>query len=665
MSYAAELAIVLIAFTGVAAWVWSRRRRDKNRSSASSSPRVTTEADKETSAAACKPVVSTVQTDEFMAPAPASAIAEGVLSPESSRLLPLYSTATTLPLEPTPEPLHLDAQFAGKLSAGRPDSELESPDPIRVATESAEKRAASNPAPLSKTVTPSTPLTAPQKENRSTVTSQRRTATSTTQLEPTTNTSMEQKKEGDPSAEASRYAEASEADLTLRAPTYRPLTAPAATTHSRSHRVAQDGLAPTSNSELRVRVQIVFGGGGVRRLALVPDRRSGMPPEVEVDGTQGELCLTELSDDCYVPIPLDDAANALLQGVDWRGHDGARKWRWVLGGRELYVLGPGDEFGLHGYISTARLRLNAHHIILATMHRKDEVLSALEAAGCGAADVSDDTTLGVPMGWLLFRDVVPTRPIAMRSERDLLNALCPTPEIEPHFIGGIRLERRIWLAGHPPRIRFTGELENGFEVKIDNQPAQRGSDGTFEIPGWDSAGEHRIWFGNRAETYCIRRMNEVWQRWRAHNFGGGPAVCGASIYHAESIRRAQIRIPCSNPLLLGARPGEVFSCPFRRDVRCENTYASVPFVPVWALPVDPAHADRQSARIMLYQSSEPHLDIPMYTGSRATNRRLRSWIAAIHDAGCKGLQLEPGNIQTKALWRRYRLAAKHLRRSIR
>jgi hypothetical protein len=660
ISVAQSVFIVLIVLATVAVWAWSHRRRHQNRSS----PPVTGEAAEETSAAACKPEAPTTQTDDFIVPAPAPEVADDVLPSEPSTLQPLYSRSTTLTTEQTPERSHLP--LSSQLLSEEPVSGTEAPNPIRVLTDPMETPATSNPSPAPETVAPSVLLTIPREENSPvSVTTQKCTATSPTPLEPTTTPSLE-RRETHPSPEPSQHGEASEADHTARPPIYRPLAAPATTTQSRSHRAARADVAPNSKSELRIRVQLVFGrGGAVRALALVPDRRNGMPSEVEVNGTQGELCLAELRDDCYDPIPLEDASNALRQGVDWRGRDGARKWRWVLGGRELYVLGPGDEVGLHGFVSTARLRLNARHVVLATLPWRGEVLAALAATGCRAADVSDDTTPGVPSGWLLFRDVVPTRPVPMRNEHDILNALCPASEIEPHFVGGIRLEMRVWLAGFPPRIRLTGELTNGFELKIDNQTAQCGRDGAFEARGWDSEGEHRLWFGNRTETYRIRRMGETWRQWNAHNFGLGPPICGASVFHSNGPRKIQIRIPCSNPLLLGAHPGEVFSCPVRRDVRCENTCVTVPFAPVWALPADPAHADRRSARIMLYQSSEPHVDITVHAGSRPTNRRLVSWIAAIHNAGCKGLQLEPGNMEAKALWRRYRLAAKHLRRSMR
>jgi len=408
-------------------------------------------------------------------------------------------------------------------------------------------------------------------------------------------------------------------------------------------------------------VQLVFGRGGVvKSLALAPDRRDGMPSEIEITGTQGELHLTELRDDCYEPVVLAEASNALLQGVEWRGRGDARRWRWVLGSRELYVLAPGDEFGLHGFVSTARLWLNARHVVLATKRLREEVLSALAKAGCATPEISDDTTPGVPSNWLLFRDVMPTRAVPMRDDRDILNSLCPAHEIEPHFAGGIRLERNTWLAGFPPRIRFTGEFADGFQVKIDGHAAQAASDGAFEAPGWNSEGEHRLWFGDQAETYSLKTMDEAWEQWHAHDFGTGAAICGGSIHHVAGARWQQVRVPVSNPLLVGARPGEVFFCVMRGDVRCEFVTVLVPFTPVWALPPDPAFANKQTSRIVLLNSADPIPLVEIRNANSGARHSVRAWISTIRRAGCKQLALETETNSAKDLWRNYRNLAKHL-----
>jgi len=118
-------------------------------------------------------------------------------------------------------------------------------------------------------------------------------------------------------------------------------------------------------------------------------------------------------------------------------------------------------------------------------------------------------------------------------------------------------------------------------------------------------------------------------------------------------------------LLIGARPGEIFCCCARSDIRCETLLAMVSFEPVWALPLDPAHVDKQSARILLLHPNEPRNDIRVPTGNRVANRKLAAWLSAIREAGCKGLRLAQEDDQSKILWQRYRAIAKQLRRKMR
>ncbi len=121
----------------------------------------------------------------------------------------------------------------------------------------------------------------------------------------------------------------------------------------------------------------------------------------------------------------------LLQGIEWRGCDEEQRWKRVLGGRELYVLGAGNEFGMYGFVSIARLWRNVRHTVLAIASLREGVVAALQRAGCTVASVSDDTIPGVPAGWLLFREVVPTCPVPMENGPDSLNALCPAMRSSP------------------------------------------------------------------------------------------------------------------------------------------------------------------------------------------------------------------------------------------
>src|SRR3990172_698442 len=107
---------------------------------------------------------------------------------------------------------------------------------------------------------------------------------------------------------------------TANPPTYQPLSPPGQAQKTSGARERTSRFTPRVDTDLRLRLQLIFDRSGfVKTLALVADRREGMPENVEVTGTQGELRLTELRDDCYEAVPLVDAGNALLRGTVWRG----------------------------------------------------------------------------------------------------------------------------------------------------------------------------------------------------------------------------------------------------------------------------------------------------------------------------------------------------------
>jgi len=436
---------------------------------------------------------------------------------------------------------------------------------------------------------------------------------------------------------------------------YRPL-APVSPTTRQGGGPTRTNRQP-QNVSLELRLQIDFGrDGGVKTLALVPERRDGMPKQIEIEGSRRN----EWNDNYYDAVPAENLGDCLQHNVEWRGRSGTRFWRWVLSRREIHVLASGDVSGLYQFGSVPCLVLDADHAVLAAVSLREDVEAALGVAGCSNFMVLDETTPGVPSGWLLFRDVKPTRAVQRRDEAHILNALCPLRDIMPHYVGGIRLTRRTWLAGFPPRIHFTGELEESFSVMIDGHPAQRAPDGAFEATGWDDVGPHDLWYGDGRETFALETIDENWERWHAHDFGTGAAICGGSIHHVAGARWQQVRVPVSNPLLVGARPGEVFFCVMRGDVRCEFVTVLVPFTPVWALPPDPAFANKQTSRIVLLNSADPIPLVEIRNANSGARHSVRAWISTIRRAGCKQLALETETNSAKDLWRNYRNLAKHL-----
>ena len=447
-----------------------------------------------------------------------------------------------------------------------------------------------------------------------------------------------------------------------------PVPSPTQKTGTKSER--NPDPTPRTDSSLPIRLQLVFGSGGsVKKLVLIPHRGEGMPGSFEVTTVAGDrLQLSEASSDSYESLAVSAFGNPLSDGVVFQARSDTQRWRWELTRREIYVLAAGDAFGLSGFVTRhrdQRLWLNTKHAVLAKEGLRDQVLGALNEAGCGAPEVCDRTIAGVPAGWILIRDVIPTRAVPMREEQNILNVLCPGHEIEPQFTGGIRLERSVWLVGFPPRIRFAGELENGFRVLIDDQPATLADDGAFESPGWDSEGEHRLWFSDRAQTYALRTMEEGWDSWPAHRCGVGAAICGAGTYRIDDASWRQFCIPAANPVLIGARPGEIFRCRISDGAHSDWVLTTVPFTPVWALPSGRLSRKNSAAAIELVEFKEPLSQIEESSPKLKVTSALRKWIFAVRNARRNRVTLAARGDETDALWRRYGDVAKRLRKQLR
>jgi hypothetical protein len=420
-------------------------------------------------------------------------------------------------------------------------------------------------------------------------------------------------------------------------------------------------LSADQDSELHLRVHLVFGrrGSSVRNLSLVPEWRPGIPPELEVTGTQGDFVCCRLGGSCQ-DVVLADIGAALRGGVVWHHKGSPPPWRWVLGGREMYVLARGDDAGLSGFVSVPRLVLGAEHVVLATTRRREDVLAALTQAGCAQAEIMDETVEGVPAGWLLFRGVMPARAVQGSDDADILNALRPVAEIAPHFVGGIRLKWRTWLLGHPPHIRFTGDISGQFEVRIDRESASISPEGGYIAPGWDKEGRHSLWYAGRLSKYLLMRGTEQWSAWSAYDFGTGAAICGACTLPQNEALGHQVRVLAHNPVLIGAVPGQIVRCNLRADMQSDALALFVPFAPVWALPADPLHADKRTARIMPANSLQRVRMASVDISSRAAKRAVFTWCAAINEAGCKRLALAIEDVNAVVLWQEYRRAAKKI-----
>jgi len=427
--------------------------------------------------------------------------------------------------------------------------------------------------------------------------------------------------------------------------------------------VAKDDLAeevPANNLRLQV---IPDRHGGVRLAGLIASRQGEMPSEVSVTSALGEFSLVQLDDTRFETLTIPNLESALCDGIELIAKDRKQSWRWILSKRSLFVLAQGEEFGTSGYLSVPRLLVGEEHMVLVREQLYAQTLRELEQAGCEFDNFSEVAQHPFP-GWRLLRGVEPTRAVNQVSDNDILNALRPVAQVRLHFVGGIRIKKADWLEGDPPHIHFTGVLPPGFAVLIDGKLASLTEAGFYESENWDTIGTHQVWFADQARNYRIIPPPTDWAPWRAHDFGIGAAICGASVLSCTASLFG-VTVPAGNPLLIGPSPGQVWLCSSRRDLRAESICAWVAFEPVWALPADPAHCNKSIACVQLIgQLQEPGTIL-----RRPIKRRdlyaLQRWCNAIQDARRKRLKPCGDDDAVIRLWQEYKEAARVLWRRLR
>jgi hypothetical protein len=384
----------------------------------------------------------------------------------------------------------------------------------------------------------------------------------------------------------------------------------------------------------------------------------------------GSLDLVALDDEWYQDVTPENLGALLRTGTLWTNQDVGQEW--VLAGREIFVLAAGTTH--RGFVTCPRLTLGREHVVLCRATRLAAVQDSLQKASCTNSTVFREED-GAPSGWVLLGDrdktgrpqgLVPITAVAMEENSDILNVLRPLPGIEISFDGGVPLGYGSWLAGYPPAIRVLGDAQHVQKVLIDGREATIEEDGTLRAPGWDEPGSHQVWCSNVSRGYSLIRLERSWDPWPAYVFqsaSGGVqqvAICGPLVRPLASGETLEVapdrfgasRVLQSNPILLGAVPGQVFVTAPRRDLRGAICFARPPFAAVWALPEQPLHCDKAAHRILLVAGDDLSPD------KTATAGAVWQWCTLILDASRKGLSVEPAG--GRDLWVRYKRVARDL-----
>jgi hypothetical protein len=426
--------------------------------------------------------------------------------------------------------------------------------------------------------------------------------------------------------------------------------------------------------------------GGFCRVTLLPRRTPEMPVEVEVAACSEPLALTQLQEDWFEDVHPADLGTLLRDGTAWTAAlpDG-RDLRWVLSGREVYVLSHHPQ--LSGFVSAPKVSLGELHVVLCTANILSDVTRVITEGG-SPSPVILGSDAGIPDGWLGLQGVRPQIAISSTAEADILNVLRAEADLRIVFEGGIRIARSAWLLGHPPKIRISGQQAAGDTPSIDGKSAPPDAEGNLVAESADRLGQHSVSCGNISRIYSIVRGLERWEPWDAYCWSMGdlrlherqrrPAICGPLVRAPFSAPNGThvVLVPPSNELLLGAVPGEIELSDPRTDIGANKGIALPWFNAVWATPADILHCDKRNAKLLFVgDRSQLHTLQPGQQGGTSSNvspgtrkehgRRVIAWCTTVLNAGRKGLQIEPIEDDIAALWLAYRRCAKSIWRSLR
>jgi hypothetical protein len=448
----------------------------------------------------------------------------------------------------------------------------------------------------------------------------------------------------------------------LRAPRrYRP--APRVPLHPRRTAGPNGNDAAVRTKALSVAIRLSFRPSGVCEWSLLAQKRDDLPSEIEVTRAEGTELFIALQDDWYEMTSPPDWSALLVHGAVWTvTGTTASTPRWTLARRDICVLGAGADFA--GYITVPRLVIGEEHAILFLADRRQSVLDALAAAGCGhVAEV--DPSEGVPEGWILLKHVRPTDPVSTANDGGILDSLRPLASVEIVLQGGIQVDRIEWLHGHPPTIRLRGDIASAGDILVDGQHATIGDQGKCDAPGQDTLGEHSVWTASTSRTYRIVEGLENWETWPAHDFPGG-VICGGGVYPPPTAGpdARGVIVPSRDAVLIGTKPGQIHYCSPKNAWRSPVSIVFPSFEPVWSIPRFPLRCDKRDARVVLLSPRAP-LSVRVASQPRKPAYAIREWSRLVLDAHRRGLRLSPSEEQAEALWEQFALVAREIWRHMR
>ena len=457
--------------------------------------------------------------------------------------------------------------------------------------------------------------------------------------------------------------------ITKQTSKYKPtLRTPKSTRRSINHNPYQINANNSRMRTLRMHLHIVFGKRKQCHESLLAERVDYLEDNVVIEDFIGNKSTWFASqDEWYSDIELENLGDLLTNGSEWILASDEYQLKWILSGREIYVLAGSSTGTISGYLPVSRLILFEKHLVLCTKNQEELVRRALGDAGCSKLILLDESK-GVPEGWVLFYDVKPTIVIPHEESAGILNILRPIDEVEIIFHGGIRLSRSNWLRTHPPKIHIRGAEQKKVDVLIDNNEANRDQYGIYTTDSWNTSGQHTVFCGGVTQNYELVDETSDWEYFNAYSYnlntssGGVVEICGPAIL-LNSKNDFISLVPSNNSCSIGAFPGQITMSSSSEGVQYDELLVVAEFPIVWALPANPLLCDKSYNTIRLIDYERVVKEIDIKNAKEAHIVLL--WAQAILNSSRKNLRIEPNTEITVQLWNEYKKIARKYWRQLR
>jgi hypothetical protein len=381
--------------------------------------------------------------------------------------------------------------------------------------------------------------------------------------------------------------------------------------------------------------------------------------------------LEEYGDDWF-KCSFNECGRRILGGFELEADtDDSRTIRWLLNGREIFVLGQVPDIA--GWVQVPWVVADEDHMVLCVEHIFDQALEVIKSTGSPEpAKVSFEE--GLFDGWILCEGVHPETLADGDRDGTITDVLKPSPEVKISFVGGIKRDSNTWLKNHHPKIQVSMKLGEQADVLIDGHLASPDGQGFYTVPGCFETGNHTVFVVDAERTYEIVEPGRNWEKWPAFSLCREPGQAHSSAVHicgplawlgsSEQEREAVI-VPEDVPVLLGDVPGQVCIC-ISAATGTQGFKVGFPhFKPSWAVPLNPLTAPKYTKILSLspVAKSKPIRQLEL-TG-RTKRSEVARWSRLIRESGYRKLRVKGGDEAVLNSWKEFGKLAKSVGRAVR